>query len=117
MREKQLLKLQDEIRNEEVNVVRGQYGLSTSIKAFDVVVGDIVLVEPGMRIPADCVLIEGMDITVDESLYHEDRETIVSKQISTGINHRDNPDPFLLQRCLVLSGVGRAVVCNVGNSC
>lgn len=109
-----MLKLQDEIRNEEVNVVRGQYGLSTSIKAYKVVVGDIILIEPGMRIPADCVLVDGMDITVDESIYHEDRETIVSKQVSTGDNHRENPDPFLLQRCLVMSGSGRAVVCAVG---
>jgi len=40
------------------------------------VVGDVILVEAGMRIPADCVLLEGMDITVDEAPYFEDRSTI-----------------------------------------
>jgi magnesium-transporting ATPase (P-type) len=67
-----------------------------------------------MRIPADCILIEGIDITVDESLYHEGRETIIRKQVGSGDNHRENPDPFLLQRSLVMSGKGKAVVCCVG---
>lgn len=68
-----------------------------------------------MRIPCDCVLLDGMDITVDESIYNEDRECIVPKQISKGEeHHRENPDPFLLSRSLVLSGQGRAVACAVG---
>jgi magnesium-transporting ATPase (P-type) len=54
-----------------------------------------------MRIPADCVLIEGQDITVDESYYTGGHEVIVKKNISTGDNHFDNPDPFLLTKCLV----------------
>lgn len=56
-----------------------------------------------------------MDITVDEAIYNEDRECIVPKGISKGEDHhRENPDPFLLARSLVLSGSGRAVVCAVG---
>ena len=47
--------------------------------AFVVVVGDVVIVEQGMRIPADCILIDGIDITVDENIYHEGRETIIKK--------------------------------------
>ena len=115
MKEKQYLKLHDEILNEEVNVIRGQYGLSQPSKVTDLVVGDIIHIENGMRIPADCVLIDGMDITVNESVYNEDRECIVAKGISKGEDHhRENPDPFLLSRSLVLTGSGRAVVCAVG---
>lgn len=55
-----------------------------------------------------------MDITVDEANYNDGRETIVRKSLSTGDNHRDNPDPFLLSGSLVVSGSGRAVVCAVG---
>ena len=73
------MKLHDAIRNEEVNVIRGQYGLSMTKKVKDVVVGDIVLIETGMRVPADCILIEGIDITVDENIYHEGRETMIRK--------------------------------------
>jgi len=50
LKEKQFLKLDHEIKNEEVNVIRGQYGLSQPVKVFDVVVGDVILVETGMRI-------------------------------------------------------------------
>ncbi len=35
----------------------------------NLVVGDIILIEAGMRIPADSILIDGMDITVDETMY------------------------------------------------
>lgn len=75
----------------------------------------MVLIETGMRIPADCILIDGMDVAVDESLYNEDRESIVQKRISQGEDHhRENPDPFLLAGTLVTAGSGRAVVCAVG---
>lgn len=79
MKEKQYIKLFDEIKNEEINVIRGQYGLSQPQKVHNIVVGDVILVEAGMRIPADCILLDGMDITVDESIYNEDRECIVPK--------------------------------------
>jgi magnesium-transporting ATPase (P-type) len=83
------------------------------------VVGDILLVEAGMRIPADCILIEAMDLTVDEALYHEDRETVKRKWISEGSieenNHTENPDPFLLTNSLVMTGSGKAIVCSVGS--
>jgi len=73
------------------------------------------MIEAGMRVPADCILLDGMDITVDEALYNEDRESIVTKLISKGEeHHRENPDPFLLSRSLVITGQGRAVVCAVG---
>lgn len=78
------------------------------------------MVETGMRIPADCILLTGMDITVDEAPYFEDRETINHKKCSKGTvsenNHTDNPDCFLLSDSLVMSGSGTAVVCSVGYS-
>jgi len=115
MKEKQYLKQHSEILNEEVSVIRGQYGLSQPCKVFDLVVGDVILIEAGMRIPADCVLIEGMDVTVDESAYNEGASTIVAKTLSKDSDqHLSNPDPFLLTRSLVMTGQGRAVVCAVG---
>ena len=77
----------------------------------------MILIEPGMRVPADCVLFSGLDITVDETLYCEGRETVVRKALYTGKNHRENPDSFLLKGTLVMSGQGRAVVCAVGSRC
>jgi magnesium-transporting ATPase (P-type) len=49
------------------------------VNVSNIVVGDVIMIETGMRLPADCILIGGMDVTVDETLYNEDRETIVKK--------------------------------------
>jgi magnesium-transporting ATPase (P-type) len=39
------------------------------VKLTDLVVGDIVSVDAGNKVPADCILIEEMNITVDETIY------------------------------------------------
>jgi magnesium-transporting ATPase (P-type) len=116
LKSKQYLKLYDAIRDEEVSVVRGQYGLSQPVKVFNLVVGDIILIEAGMRIPADCVLLQSMDLTLDESMYFEDRATETVKICSQGPEQHieANPDICLLARSLVLTGSGRAVVSAVG---
>lgn len=84
MKEKQFLKLHDEIKNEEISIIRGKDGLAHSCKIGDIVVGDLVNIEGGMRVPADCILIKGNDIRVDEAVYHEDRESIIYKSLSVG---------------------------------
>ena len=50
-------------------VIRGNKGLSETCMASNLVVGDIITIEAGMRIPADCILIDGMDVNCDESMY------------------------------------------------
>jgi magnesium-transporting ATPase (P-type) len=112
---KQIIKLYDEIRNQEISVIRGQYGLSMQVKIDELVVGDIIIIENGMRVPADCILLDGMDITADETIYNEGRYLVNKKEVSKGEeHHRDNPDPFILTNSLILSGSGRAVVASVG---
>jgi magnesium-transporting ATPase (P-type) len=64
------LQLHDDIKKDECSVIRGQYGMSQPCLNSKVVVGDVILVETGMRLPADCILLDGIDITVDESLYN-----------------------------------------------
>lgn len=78
-------------------------------------VGDIILIETGMRIPADCVLIEGQDISADETIYNEGRSVVNIKTVSRGAEHHlQNPDCFLLAQSLIMTGSGRAVVAAVG---
>lgn len=68
-----------------------------------------------MRVPADCVLLDGQDITADETTYNEGRSLVNVKSVSKGEeHHRENPDPFLLANSLIMTGSGRAVVCAVG---
>ena len=70
--------------------------------------------ETGARIPADCVLIEGTDMRVDESIYTKCKPVEVKKEAATESNPYNSPDPFLLSDTLVTSGSGKAVVCCVG---
>ena len=49
---------------------------------YELVAGDVVLIEPGCMVPADAVLIEGEDIIVDESKYAAER-TAVKKKVVT----------------------------------
>lgn len=35
----------------------------------DLVVGDIVQLTPGDRVPADCVILDELNLVVDESIY------------------------------------------------
>ena len=69
-----------------------------------------------MRVPADCTLLDGQDITADETVYNEGRSLVNVKSVSKGEEqHRENPDPFLLANSLIMTGSGRAVVCAVGS--
>lgn len=54
-------------KDENVTVIRGRHHATMSVNVWDLVVGDVVLLECGMRIPADCLIISSSDMTVDES--------------------------------------------------
>jgi Ca2+-transporting ATPase len=47
--------------------MRSRDGTAVTIDTNDLVVGDIILLTTGMKIPADCILIEGADVSCDES--------------------------------------------------
>ena len=118
-KEKQFLRLQKEIMNEKVEVLRGQYGTSQTIFVKDLVVGDVVLLKQGDRVPADCLLIEEMDMKVDQKLLFpgDDGQEMVEKQCSNQEVEKDialNPDPLLVQDSIVMRGCGKAVVLCVG---
>lgn len=118
-KEKQFLRLRAEIMNEKCVVLRGQYGTSQTVYAKDLVVGDVVIYDQGDRVPADCVLIEEMDMKVDQRFYYPDQDgsEMVVKQCSYGDVETDiaeNPDNVLLQDSIIMSGSGKAVIIAVG---
>jgi len=120
----QFLKIKDEINNATVTVFRGQYGTESEIKVRDLVVGDVISVQQGDIVPADCILFEEMNISVDETKYNNGMD--VEKEPSAVLehaddfgdtdNHKKNPDFCLLTDSMVMSGGGKAVVCAVGSS-
>lgn len=69
IKERQYLSLKDEINNQSITVYRGAHGTVSQILVRDIVVGDIVELKMGDRVPADCILVEEMNFSVDESQY------------------------------------------------
>lgn len=83
-KEKQFLMLQEEIKKDTVNVIRGHCGTTQKIYNRDLVVGDVILLGEGERVPADCVLLKEMDMKVDEKEFYPDVEgaELTNKQCS-----------------------------------
>lgn len=114
VKDKQFVKLQSLVKDEDIAVIRGKHGATQTVNIYDLVVGDIILLETGCRVPADCLLLDGQDITVDESMYYEEVKKATPKIVATPENYESNPDPFLLSNTLVSTGSGYAVVLCVG---
>jgi len=73
-------------------------------------------------VPADCVLIDETNITVDQSMYNP-TEVGIEKEMSYTVtddeepdNHKTHPDPFLLSSSMIMTGCGKALVCSVGEN-
>ncbi|KAG4440576.1 hypothetical protein IFR05_003943 [Cadophora sp. M221] len=102
----------------EATVIRS--GKAMLVSKFDVLVGDIVLFEPGDVIPADGILVAGHQATFDESGYtgeagpvrkiHADEamEKIEACELSA------RNDPFIISGSCVTGGVGSFLVTGVG---
>lgn len=102
-KEKQFRKLNAIKNNKQIKVVRD--GKETVISIFDVVVGDIVVMELGDQVPADGVLITCNDMKCDESGMTGESDEI-KKDLDT--------NPFVIGSCLITHGSGRMVVAAVG---
>ena len=93
-------------RTDPVTVVRG--GETTEVQRGDVVVGDVVLLGAGMKVPADVILIEGV-VGVYEGDLTGESDTI-PKRAAAGRDGRICADSEIRE------GAGRAVVCAVGRN-
>lgn len=78
-------------------------GITQRIAGKDIVVGDILILEEGDRVPADILLLEAHDLLVDESLLTGESEPV--KKV--GSNH-------IHSGCMVIRGSGIARVTAIG---
>ena len=62
IKDRKYIELSANIKEETVPVIRGKLGATQSISVWDVVVGDVVLLETGTSVPADCLVIEAQDL-------------------------------------------------------
>jgi Ca2+-transporting ATPase len=69
-KQKQQLRQVAMIQDETCKVIRGAAGTSQDKLVKDIVVGDLVTLEAGDRVPADCICLDEMDMHVDQSMYY-----------------------------------------------
>ena len=64
--EKRLADLVNLSEKQDVAVYRGSATESITIDAKELLVGDVFKIEPGMKVPADSIVLEGQDVICDE---------------------------------------------------
>lgn len=77
----------------------------------ELVVGDIIKLEKGKEIPADCMMISGNDLTCNESSLTGEPLDLVKKPLD---DCHEKVTPFLLAKTLITNGDCIAIVCAVG---
>ncbi|KAB8204962.1 plasma membrane calcium-transporting ATPase [Aspergillus parasiticus] len=103
-----------------VTVVRS--GHAREVPIFDLVVGDIVHVEPGDVIPADGVLIQGYHIRCDEASATGESDLLrkhSGDEVIDAIrrnNDTQSLDPFMISGSSVAEGVGSYLVIATGTN-
>ncbi|KAF3917116.1 hypothetical protein ABW20_dc0106007 [Dactylellina cionopaga] len=117
-KERQFVKLNKKKENRTVKAMRS--GKAVQISVYDILVGDVLYLEPGDMIPADGVFIAGHNVKCDESSATGEIDQIKKTgadecmvQMMAGGNIR-KLDPFILSGAKVLEGIGTYVVTSVG---
>lgn len=117
-KERQFVKLNKKKEDRSVKVIRS--GKSMEISVYDVLVGDVMHLEPGDMVPVDGILIEGHSIKCDESsatgesdLLKKQSGTEVFKIIEAGGDVK-KLDPFILSGSKMAEGTGKFMVTAVG---
>lgn len=99
---RQLNSINEDIK---VRVVRG--GTERSISTYDLLVGDVLVVDTGDILPADGLLFESSNLRLDESHLTGEAEDVLKDSESA---------PLIASGSRVLEGVGRALVLAVGEN-
>lgn len=98
--------------DEDVPVLRGKRGQTQTISVWSLLVGDIINLQPGDKIPADCLVLESANLVVSEVTRDDEGE--VSKLTYTDLAKNKDQAPFLYADSFVKQGICKALVCCVG---
>ncbi|CAI2161661.1 17506_t:CDS:2 [Funneliformis geosporum] len=122
-KEKQFQKLNAKKEDRNVKVIRN--GRESLISVHDILVGDVLHLEPGDIIAADGVLIAGHNLRCDESaatgesdavrkLKYEDCLKESEKEDGGVFSFHSKSDPFIISGSKVLEGVGIYIITGIG---
>lgn len=117
-KERQFAKLNKKKQDRIVKVVRS--GKTIEMSVFDVLVGDVLHLEPGDMIPVDGILIEGFNVKCDESQATGESDVIRKRpadEVYAAIENGESlakMDPFIQSGARVMEGVGTFMATSVG---
>lgn len=111
-KEKQFQKLMAARDERDVMIIRDRIDKAISIHSL--LVGDILKVNAGDQLPADCILLSGTKVSVDESSQTGETKDIKKRPIDAG--GEEAPNPFLISGTMIKEGKGVAVVACVGEN-
>lgn len=119
-KELQFMKLNRKKEDRKIIVIRD--GDEALIPIFDILVGDLINLQTGDVVPADCIMVEGK-CEADESSVTGESEAIKvipletaweSRDVDDGDDNDDDTTCLLTSGSKLLSGLGKAVVTAVG---
>lgn len=117
-KERQFAKLNKKKQDRLVKVIRS--GKTLEISVFDILVGDVLHLEPGDMIPVDGVLIQGYDVKCDESQATGESDIIKKRaadEVYAAIENGEELkklDPFIQSGARVMEGMGTFLVTSTG---
>ncbi|KAI8626563.1 calcium-translocating P-type ATPase [Xylariaceae sp. FL1651] len=117
-KERAFVKLNAKKDDREIKVVRS--GKSYMINVHDILVGDVLHLEPGDLVPVDGIFINGHDLKCDESSATGESDAIKKtpgEQVMASLESGASPkglDPFIISGAKVLEGVGTFLCTSVG---
>ncbi|KAJ2986174.1 hypothetical protein NUW58_g5151 [Xylaria curta] len=118
-KERAFFKLNAKKEDREIKVIRS--GKSYTINVREILVGDVLHLEPGDLVPVDGIFIDGHDLKCDESSATGESDAIkktpgdqVMAMLESGSSNAKTPDPFIISGAKVLEGVGTFLCTSVG---
>ncbi|KAJ9644673.1 plasma membrane calcium [Coniosporium apollinis] len=117
-KERQFVKLNKKKENRTIKVIRS--GRTQEISVYDVLVGDVCLLEPGDMVPVDGIFIDGHNVKCDESSATGEsdllKKTPADEVYRAMEAHEDvkKLDPFIISGAKVAEGVGSFLVTATG---
>jgi P-type Ca2+ transporter type 2C len=117
-KERQFAKLNKKKEDREVKLIRS--GKTQAISVHDILVGDVLLVEPGDILPVDGVFIAGHSVKCDESSATGESDILKktgAEQVYLAMEAGEplrKLDPFMISGAKVTEGFGRMLVTATG---
>ena len=117
-KERQFVKLNKKKEDRSVKVIRS--GKSREISVHDILVGDVMHLEPGDMVPVDGIFISGHNVKCDESSAtgesdllkkHPGDQVYSAMEAHQSVSHQD---PFIISGAKVTEGIGTFLVTAVG---